>query len=87
MKYYYNGRLVRTSKHIYNYVLISEFGGCIAFSKNYKSLETQKNSEIKFLERQLAYYTKANKVDYIENYKRGIENTKKWHIEPIKGVE
>lgn len=96
MKYYYDGKLVRTSKRdTYKYGVLLPSGELWhALSSKRESLQRQINSEIKFFERQAAYFEKqlaSEKSDYnkecLEEAKRGVNQYKQAKIVELEVQE
>lgn len=97
MKYYYNGKLVRTSKHEYKYGLLNTLGGIIACSKSKENLLKQKNREMKFNEKQIAYFKKhlggkqevtgLTNEELLEDYIKSLEKIKAWQIVELEARE
>ena len=54
-KFYYNGRLVRTSENReYTHAVLNEFGGCMACSSSYKLALSNITKEVSYSERVIA---------------------------------
>ena len=45
MKYYYNGKLMRTSNHVYTHAVIDNNGKCVACRNGYANAVKAKNAE------------------------------------------
>lgn len=45
MKYYYEGKLIRTSNHIYTHAVIDSKGKCVACRNGYENAVKAKNAE------------------------------------------
>ena len=84
MKYFYNGELVRTSKHEYRFGLLNHLNGIISCSAKRENLQREINKEIAFNEKQIAYLEKrvneGHNREYLEEKISGRENLKKWQI-------
>lgn len=88
MKFYYNGKLVRTSKnHVYTHAVINENGGCIACSSTRKGAEQVISSEISYNERRLQ--TQLNKKKAIEEGAAGYWDVseRKHYWEKFRGKD
>lgn len=82
-KYFYNGKLVRTSTHDYKYGLLRN-GSIIKCSATIKGCEAEKTSELNFSRKQAEWLRKNEHKDpnysaYAKDHEDFIKNTK-WEI-------
>ena len=79
MRYYYNDKLVRTSKNEYNFGLLRN-GVLIKCSKTRKGCEAEMTREINFSKRQIEYLKKhineEHNKEYLKDHEDFVNNTK-----------
>ena len=85
MKYYYNGRLVRTSKtHIYTHALVGTSGKAVACSSDPNRLMKEKELGIKNWESYLKSVEAKGNTEDIEYAKAYLEKVRNWKIVEIE---
>lgn len=85
--YLYKGEIVRNSNRLYKYGLVNQYDKVIACSSTTQGALKDKSYYLNLHKRNLAYYEKHNKVEYIEGTKEDIANTEKWHVVELEVKE
>lgn len=83
MKYYYDGKLIRTSNHEYHFALFAD-GMLICCSKTENGCKARMRSEISFTERLIKGHEKNNRIDDLEACKKWLNA--KWEVVKIESM-